>query len=95
MLNRKNVFFVPMAQDDPESKPHSLVASFSLLTPTLDAAFQGKQYQKIFIQYDFFRKELKKALFFLKNFNFENEKKRGKWVVLRENERLHIGKLIF
>ena len=49
MLNRKNVFFVPMTQDDPEGKPHSLVASFSLLTPTLDGALRGKQYQKIFI----------------------------------------------
>ena len=49
MLNRKNVFFVPMSQDDPDGKPHSLVASFDLLTPTLDAALKGKQYQKIFI----------------------------------------------
>ncbi len=49
MLNRKNVYFVPMVQDDPQKKPHSLVADFSLLRPTLDAALQGKQYQKIFI----------------------------------------------
>ena len=49
MLNRKNVFFVPMTQDDPNGKPHSLVASFSLLMPTLDEAMKGKQYQKIFI----------------------------------------------
>ena len=49
MLNRKNVFFVPMEQDDPDKKPHSLVASFSLLKPTLDSALAGKQYQKIFI----------------------------------------------
>lgn len=49
MLNRKNVFFVPMEQDDPLGKPHSLVASFSLLRPTLDAALEGRQYQKIFV----------------------------------------------
>ena len=49
MLNRKNVFFVPMEQDDPEKKPHSLVASFSLLKNTFDEAMQGRQYQKIFI----------------------------------------------
>ncbi len=49
MLNRKNVFFVPMEQDDPEKKPHSLVASFPLLKATLDYALEGKQYQKIFI----------------------------------------------
>lgn len=49
MLNRKNVFFVPMEQDDPNGKPHSLVASFELLTPTLEAAMEGRQIQKIFI----------------------------------------------
>lgn len=49
MLNRKNVFFVPMRQDDPDGKPHSLVASFSLLSPTLNEALRGRQYQKLFI----------------------------------------------
>lgn len=49
MLNRKNVYFVPMVQDDPQKKPHSLIADFSLIQPTLDAAHKGKQYQKIFI----------------------------------------------
>ena len=49
MLNRKCVYFVPMVQDDPEKKPHSLIADFSLIQPTLDAALKGKQYQKIFI----------------------------------------------
>lgn len=49
MLNRKNVYFVPMMQDDPVNKPHSLVADFSLLLPTLEAARAGKQYQTIFV----------------------------------------------
>lgn len=49
MLNRKHVYFVPMKQDDPEKKPHSLVADFSLLYPTLMAALEGKQYRKLFI----------------------------------------------
>ena len=49
MLNRKHVYFVPMSQDDPQKKPHSLVADFSLLRKTLDAAMRGEQYQKIFI----------------------------------------------
>jgi len=49
MLNRKCVYFVPLFQDDPEKKPHSLIADFSLLKPTLDCALEGKQYQKIFI----------------------------------------------
>ena len=49
MLNRKNVYFVPMSQDDPIKKPHSLVAEFDLLLPTLEFARTGKQYRKIFV----------------------------------------------
>lgn len=49
MLNRKYVYFVPMYQDDPQNKPHSLIAEFTLLRPTLELAMTGKQYQKIFI----------------------------------------------
>lgn len=49
MLNRKCVYFVPMFQDDPCNKPHSLIADFSRLRPTLNAALTGMQYQKIFI----------------------------------------------
>lgn len=49
MLSRKCVYFVPMHQDDPEKKPHSLVANFSLLLPTLEAAFEGKQCRKLFL----------------------------------------------
>ena len=48
LLTRKNVYFVPMQQDDPEKKPHSLVADFSLLAPTLESALAGRQYQKLF-----------------------------------------------
>ena len=49
LLNRKCVYFVPMRQDDPEKKPHSLVADFSLVYPTFEAALDGKQYRKVFI----------------------------------------------
>lgn len=49
LLSKKNVYFTPMAQDDPEQKPHSLVADFDLVLPTIEAAIKGKQYQKIFI----------------------------------------------
>ncbi len=48
LLTRKNVYFVPMKQDDPTGKPHSLVADFSLLPQTLAAALEGKQYQRLF-----------------------------------------------
>lgn len=48
LLNRKNVYFVPLTQDDPNKKPHSLVADFSLLLPTLELALKGKQFGRIF-----------------------------------------------
>lgn len=49
MLSRKCVFFVPMRQDDPQKKPHSLVADFECLIPTLESAVNGKQYQRLFL----------------------------------------------
>ena len=49
LLERKNVFFVPMKQDDPSGKPHSLVCDFSLLEKTLRGAMVGKQIQPLFI----------------------------------------------
>ena len=50
LLNRKNVYFVPMKQDDPEKKPHSLIADFSLLYPTFKEALEGRQYKSVFIR---------------------------------------------
>ncbi len=49
LLSRKHVYFVPMRQDDPQKKPHSLIADFSLLLPTLECALKGEQFQKIFV----------------------------------------------
>ena len=48
LLSRKSIYFVPMSQDDPEKKPHSLIADFSLLKSTMDCAAGGKQFQRIF-----------------------------------------------
>ena len=48
LLSRKYVYFTPMYQDDPEKKPHSLVADFDLLPSTLSLALKGCQVQKIF-----------------------------------------------
>lgn len=48
LLIRKNVYFVPMTQDDPIKKPHSLVADFALLPETLQHALSGKQIRKLF-----------------------------------------------
>ena len=49
LLVRKNIYFVPMKQDDPLKKPHSLVADFSLLPETLDQALNGIQKRKLFL----------------------------------------------
>ena len=48
MLTRKFVYFVPLYQDDPQKKPHSLIADFSLLGETVKYAMEGRQYQKVF-----------------------------------------------
>ena len=48
LLSRKSVYFVPMEQDEPIEKPHSLIADFELLPETLNNAFEGKQYQRVF-----------------------------------------------
>ena len=50
LMSRKNIYFVPMNQDDPEKKPHSLVCDFSLLKKTMVAAFAGRQTMPIFPQ---------------------------------------------
>ena len=44
LLARKNVFFVPMRQDDPIRKPHSLVADFTQLSEALEAI--GKKVER-------------------------------------------------
>ena len=49
LLARKNIYFVPMKQDEPIKKPHSLVADLSLVPKTLEDALSGKQTRKLFI----------------------------------------------
>lgn len=46
---RKSVYFVPMRQDDPQGKPHSLVADFSLLPAALSAAREARQLRPMFL----------------------------------------------
>ena len=48
LLARKNIYFVPLVQDDPEKKPSSLVANFSLIPQTLEKAMEGKQITPLF-----------------------------------------------
>ena len=49
MLQKKNVYFVPMRQDDPKNKPHSLVAEFDLLPAAFKKMMCGKQIRPLFI----------------------------------------------
>ena len=49
LLGRKHFYFVPFGQDDPTGKPTSMVADFSRLLPTLEAALEGRQLQPMII----------------------------------------------
>lgn len=49
LLNQRNIFFVPLKQDDFVQKPRSVVADFSKLVPTIEAALEGKQIQPILL----------------------------------------------
>lgn len=49
MLARKNVYFVPLKQDDSKGKPRSLVCDFSKINETIDNAKRGIQIQPILI----------------------------------------------
>ena len=50
LLDKKNVYFVPFGQDDPEGKPASLVADFTKVNDAVDAALQGRQLQPLLLQ---------------------------------------------
>ena len=47
MLSRKNVYFVPLGQDDPIKKPRSMVCDFSKLGETVEKSVKGQQLQPI------------------------------------------------
>ena len=49
LLSRKNYYFVPFGQDDPQGKPTSMVADFRLIPEALEAALEGRQLQPIII----------------------------------------------
>lgn len=49
MLRRKSVYVVPMLQDDPRAKPHSLVADFSLIPEALISAMHGENLKPLFL----------------------------------------------
>lgn len=47
LLNNKNIYFIPFAQDDCIKKPRSLVADFSRVIPAAEAALDGVQLQPV------------------------------------------------
>ena len=49
MYQRKNVYFVPMIQDDIKNKPSSLVADFSRIPEAVFAATEGRQLLPLFM----------------------------------------------
>ena len=48
-LNRKSVYLLPMRQDSPEGKPHSLVAELERTEDAIRALKQGRQLRPLFV----------------------------------------------
>ena len=49
LLERRNIYFVPFGQDDPEKKPASLVADMTKIEPAMLLALEGRQLQPLLI----------------------------------------------
>lgn len=47
LMNMKNIYFVPFSQDNPKSKPNSMIANLELLPDTIEMAMKGKQIQPV------------------------------------------------
>ena len=50
LMNTKNIYFVPMAQDSPEKKPASMIADFDRIEEAILAALEGRQLQPMWLQ---------------------------------------------
>ena len=50
LLNRRNYYFVPFGQDDPDKKPNSMVADFTKIPQTVALAATGRQLQPILLR---------------------------------------------
>ena len=49
LLSHKAVYFVPMLQDSPRGKPHSLVAELEMIPMAIECAMRGEQLRPIFL----------------------------------------------
>lgn len=52
VILRKNIFLVPLGQDDPFAKPTSLVADFNRIPEALEEALQNRQIQPLLLARD-------------------------------------------
>lgn len=50
LLNMRNYYFVPFKQDNPITKPRSIVFDSAYIVKTLEYALEGKQIQPILMQ---------------------------------------------
>jgi dipicolinate synthase subunit B len=49
LITRRSVYFVPMRQDDPIGKPHSLVADMKRVPEAFLSAMRGEQIRPVFV----------------------------------------------
>ena len=49
LLARKNYYFIPYGQDDPQGKPTSIVADYAQIPQAIDAAIKGVQLQPVLL----------------------------------------------
>lgn len=49
-LEKKNIYYVPFGQDNPDDKPTSLICDFGLLGRSLEYAISGRQMQPILLR---------------------------------------------
>lgn len=49
VMSRRSVYFVPMRQDDPRAKPHSLVAELERIPECIEAMLRGEQIRPLFV----------------------------------------------
>lgn len=50
ILNFKNIYCVPIYQDNPYLKPYSMISEWSLIEDTMDFAIEGKQIQPLLLE---------------------------------------------
>ena len=49
LLNRRNLYFIPFRQDNPITKPSSLLFSATYIKETIEKALDGEQIQPLLL----------------------------------------------